>query len=249
MGTAAGMVAAMRGLLGMAEQPAGSNHNSLTAWYAGRHGHEYDPCPWCDIAVAYAAAVSANTDATMGEHAWTVEHANAFAAADRWHAGTAGIRPGDLVFFDWAGTSRISAIDHVGVVEAIHSDGTLTTIEGNTDNRCQRRRRSPRVVAGYGRPAYDSAPEQLAVDGVMGPQTIAALQRLLNAHQAGLVVDGVMGPQTRRALQRHLGVTADGIIGPATTSALQARIGAAVDGVWGADTTRRLQMALNAAGF
>jgi peptidoglycan hydrolase-like protein with peptidoglycan-binding domain len=247
------MLAEMRVLLGMGESPAGSNHNRLTDWYADRHGAEYRYTAWCDIAVSYAAAVSGNSGAVMGDFAWTVAHAQAFQSAGRWVAGAAGARSGDVIFFDWGGTRTISRIDHVGVVEAAHSDGTLTTIEGNTEDRMMRRRRSASVIAGYGRPAYDGtpvpSPVRLAVDGEFGPLTCAALQRALNSHGAGLVVDGVYGPLTKRALQRHLGVTADGAIGPITVRALQRRVGASVDGAWGPQTTRALQQRLNAGAF
>jgi hypothetical protein len=244
VGTAEGMLAAMRSLLGLGEER--QNVNRLTRWYAARHGEQYAACPWCDIAVSWAAAESGNTAAVFGDHAWTVEHARAFQAAGRWRSGTAGIRPGDVVFFDWGETRNIAAIDHVGVVEACHSDGTVTTIEGNTDDRCLRRRRSPSVIAGYGRPAYDGvgAP-RLAVDGEFGPLTTMVLQRWLNTGGAGLVVDGEFGPLTRRALQRCLGVGVDGEIGPVTVSALQGLVGAARDGVWGPQTTRSLQRFLN----
>lgn len=246
MGTAAGMIAEMRKLIGLGEEA--ENHNRLTDWYADRHGEQYRVCPWCDIAVSYAATMSGNGH--IGEFAWTVAHAGAFRDAGRWRPGTAGVRPGDIVFFDWGGTREISRIDHVGVVEAVHFDGTVTTIEGNTDNQCLRRRRSPAVIAGYGRPAYDDAqperPVKLAVDGEFGPLTTRALQRALNAHGAGLSVDGQFGPLTKRALQRYLGVTADGAVGSATVRALQRRVGAAADGAWGPQTTRALQRALNA---
>lgn len=241
MGTAQGMIDAMRALIGTTED-LGENHNRLTDWYADRHGEEYRICPWCDITVAYAAAQSGNVEATMGEFAWTVAHAGRFYDTGRWHAGTAGIRPGDVVFFDWSGSRDIQKIDHVGVVEAVYKTGNIMVIEGNTDNRCMRRLRGPQIIAGYGRPAYDGAPvvATLAVDGVFGPLTKRALQRHL-----GVTADGVFGPVTKCALQRHLEVRTDGVIGPITVRALQREIGARVDGQWGPETTRCLQRYLN----
>jgi peptidoglycan hydrolase-like protein with peptidoglycan-binding domain len=245
MGTAADMIEAMRALLGTTED-LGVNHNRLTDWFADRHGEQYRVCPWCDITVAYAAAQSGNVEATMGEFAWTVAHAGRFYDAGRWHSGINGIRPGDVVFFDWGGTRNIQKIDHVGVVEAVYADGNVLVIEGNTDDRCMRRLRSPGAIAGYGRPAYDGQPVTLSleIDGVFGPLTKRALQRWLSVQ-----ADGVFGPITKRALQRNLGVVADGIIGPVTVRALQRRVGAAVDGVWGPQTTRALQRKLNDGTF
>src|SRR6266545_688455 len=273
MGSAAGMIAQARRLLGTTEHPPGSNHNPLT-----------------------------------------VAHARAFQRNGRWHHGLGGARPGDVVFFDWGGSRVIENIDHVGVIEAVHADGTITTLEGNTSDAFLRRVRNGSVVVGYGRPAYDDAAPmpsgdgilrlgstgepvktlqrrlnaavgaQLTVDGVFGPAT----QRVLKTFQASvgiqadgecgpqsaarlaaaaagqntarvpaprppaqgpLTVDGSLGPLTKRALQRFLGVADDGVLGPQSVRALQRRVGAGQDGVWGPDTTRHLQSALNAGTF
>ena len=260
MGTVDGMLAAMRALLGTVEEPSGSNHNFLTQWYANLYNssqNDYDPCPWCDIAVSYAASVSGNLDAIQGPHAWTVEHAKMFQNAGLWTYGTAGMRTGDIVFFDWKGGSSLSGIDHVGVCEAVNSTGYVTTIEGNTNDVCARRLRSPSLIVGYGRPTYDGVAivlmvESLQVDGVCGPLTIKALQRALNRTDGfDLDVDGEFGPITKRALQRFLnrvdsaGLTVDGIVGTLTRKALQRHLGVTADGVWGPLTTKALQRRLN----
>lgn len=84
----------------------------------------------------------------------------------------------------------------------------------------------------------------LAVDGVLGGQTVAAMQWAMSIPD-----DGIFGDQTKRALQRRLGVAVDGIIGPETVRALQRHVGAETDGIWGPETTRQLQHALNALTF
>ncbi|GAA4088384.1 CHAP domain-containing protein [Nonomuraea soli] len=64
-------------------------------------------------------------------------------------------RKGAVVFFDWAGSRNIPAIDHVGIVEAVKGGGrTIVTLEGNTANQLKRRERSLGHVAGFGYPAY-----------------------------------------------------------------------------------------------
>lgn len=90
-------------------------------------------------------------------------------------------------------------------------------------------------------------PAGLKVDGKLGAQTIAALQRACGLK--GADVDGVMGEDTKRALQRHLKVTVDGAIGDKTIRALQRKTGASVDGVMGTKTIAALQRALNAGTF
>lgn len=149
MGTAAGMISVARSLLGLGEDPPGSNHNKVTSWYG------FDGA-WCDMSISYGAGYSDNLAAVFGKHAWTVEHAQTFQSHGRWHYGLGGVTAGDIVFFDWSGSRVISAIDHVGLVEAVHSNGTVTTLEGNASDGFFRRLRNSSTVVGYGRPAYGS---------------------------------------------------------------------------------------------
>jgi hypothetical protein len=159
VGTAQGMLAAAKKTIGMGEHPPGSNHNKITEWYntnIARIGNG----PWCDMAVTYWAGHSNNLAAILGGrnigYAYTVAHAQKFQRKGRWHTGIAGIKPGDVVFFDWRGTRSIRNIDHVGVVERV-SGKRIVTIEGNTTgNSCRRMVRDARFIVGYGRPAYAS---------------------------------------------------------------------------------------------
>lgn len=76
-------------------------------------------------------------------------------------------RVGSLVFYDWPDSIR--RIQHVGIVEAVNADGSITTIEGNTTSGAAgnqsmgggvwRRRRSQSAVVGYGHPAYSAVTE------------------------------------------------------------------------------------------
>src|SRR5690606_9022960 len=89
-----------------------------------------------------------------GAYAYTVAHAEKFRSKGQWHTDVAGIRRGDIVFFDWNGSNNISAIDHVGLVTGVRPDGTVDTIEGNYQNKCGRWQRHADTIVGYGRPAY-----------------------------------------------------------------------------------------------
>lgn len=113
-------------------------------------------------------------------------------------------RAGDLVFYDWP--DRVARIQHVGLVEAVNGDGTLTTIEGNTTSGVAgdqshgggvwRRRRSQSAVVVYGHPAYaatataPAAAPPAAVPagmatlqyGMRADSRVIALQRFLNAY-------------------------------------------------------------------
>lgn len=264
MGDVAGMLAAARALLGTGENPPGSNHNFITTWY-GFDG------PWCDMSVSYAAAHSNNLSAVLGKFAYTVAHAQAFQKAGRWHYGLGGIRPGDIVFFDWSGGGSISGIDHVGIVEAVHSNGTITTLEGNTSNMYLRRVRSTCIV-GYGRPAYGNASPLPPSDGLLrlgsSGNAVRTLQSNLNTvMNSGLVVDGQFGSHTDTALrsfQSKYGLQVDGIYGPNSAAMMKAALAGkttpippqpkpptgtlVVDGIFGPATCAALQRALNTHG-
>ena len=80
----------------------------------------------------------------------------------------------------------------------------------------------------------------LAVDGILGRNTIKAMQKWV-----GAAVDGIWGPATTRALQAEVGARIDGVRGPETTRNTQAVVGAPQDGVWRSSTTRALQEHLN----
>lgn len=69
--------------------------------------------------------------------------------------GRSNPQPGDLVLFDWDG-DRVA--DHIGLVEKVNADGTIATIEGNTENPqtgregVWRRTRSMSTILGFGNP-------------------------------------------------------------------------------------------------
>lgn len=151
------MLAAARRTIGMGERPPGSNHNKITEWY-NKHIARIGNGPWCNMAVTYWAGRSKNLPAIFAGkgigYAYTVAHAQKFKQKGRWRTGTAGIKPGDIVFFDWRGSRSIQNIDHVGVVERVKGKNIIT-IEGNTTgDSCRRMVRDARYIAGYGRPVY-----------------------------------------------------------------------------------------------
>jgi peptidoglycan hydrolase-like protein with peptidoglycan-binding domain len=263
MGTAEGMIAAARSLLGTRENPPGSNHNQITTWYG------FDGA-WCDMSVSYEAAHSDNLSAVCGKFAYTVAHAQAFRNAGRWHYGLGGARPGDVVFFDWSGTRSIGNIDHVGLIEAVYSDGTIKTLEGNTSDQFLRRRRNSSCVVGYGRPTYGNAAPMPTTDGILRTgsrgEAVKTLQRNLNTvMQSNLGVDGDFGSLTKAAVeafQRRFRLAVDGEYGPQSAAMMKAALAGqdtpikpvpkppsagklVVDGAFGPATCAAMQRALN----
>lgn len=267
MGNREGMLQQMRALLGVGEYPPGSNQNKVTSWYRMVG-------PWCDMAITYAAAHSDNLAAVGGRYAYTVWHAQRFQEMGRWHYGMGGIRSGDIVFFDWSGVRSVGAIDHVGIVEAVHSDGTVTTIEGNTSDLCMRRQRTSAYIVGYGRPAYGTGGAPMPPDDGMlrrgsSGAAVRELQSGLNeVIRSGLVIDGDFGPATEAALrdfQSRYGLTVDGVYGPVSAAKMRAALEGettppaptprppevaplVVDGSFGPKTAAALQRALNRRG-
>lgn len=157
--TAAAMLAAARADLGLAGRP-----NRITRDYASRHGTAFLEAPWCNMAITWWARKSGNMNAVLpaGDRAFTVWFAEDGKDRGLWHAGTAAnvkryARPGAIVFFDWGGTNTIGAIDHVGLIEEVLSDGRIVTIEANTGDAVKRRVRGADVVAGFWNPPYTTA--------------------------------------------------------------------------------------------
>lgn len=229
--------------------------NAIQEWYRARNGADYTGnWPWCDATITRASVDSGNyAEVCHGvDYAYTVAHAAKFAAAGQWHAMTngiagSGIRRGDIVFFDWDGSSSIAAIDHVGIVTSVSGSAVLT-IEGNSANVCARRARYVHDIAGFGRPAYKAPPASAKPKvslaklikaartdpgASQGHQTYAAGTRLVESAllELGYLTsqyarDGSFGTTTvtaYAAYQRHLhysGTAADGIPGTASLTQL-----------------------------
>ena len=79
---------------------------------------------------------------------------NQLKADGNWK-GKSNPQPGDLVLFDWDGDRNA---DHIGIVEKVNADGSIGTIEGNTENPqtgqegVWRRTRSMSTILGFGAP-------------------------------------------------------------------------------------------------
>lgn len=222
--TAAALLDAARKTLGMHEDPSGSNKQPFAKCAGHANGQ-----PWCaSWAVCMARRVGLKLP---GESAYTPTLAQAFRDAKRW-----GTRPavGAFVFFRWPSMGRIA---HVGIVEAVRPDGSIVTLEGNTDDAGGRTggkvmRHVRRVnVAGYGYPVFAKPPAPVKppapAKATLGPYPGRVLRRGLTKDAAvakvqrrlGLPADGVFGPRTEASVKafqgaRHL--TVDGAVGPTT---------------------------------
>ncbi|MCO6006878.1 CHAP domain-containing protein [Actinoallomurus purpureus] len=106
---------------------------------------DYANANWCDMFVSWVG-VQAGVKGIGGD-AFTPTHAEWFRRQGRWGSVP---RPGAVVFFSWNG----GGIDHVGLVVKDNHNGTVETVEGNTDNAVRIRTRSTDYVVGYGYPKY-----------------------------------------------------------------------------------------------
>jgi len=147
------MIAQAEKSLGLAGRP-----NYITKWYAKRNGAYFANAAWCQMAISYWAFHSGNHKSVCFDKDWayTVYLAQEFQKRGQWYTDTAGIRRGDIVYFDWSGTNNVAAIDHVGIVTAVNGRDVIV-LEANTSDSCKRRVRQANTIVGYGRPAYATA--------------------------------------------------------------------------------------------
>lgn len=224
------LLAVARRELGTLETPAGSNRTKYGDWYGMQ-------AAWCGMFVSWCAHV-ALVEELVPRFAYTPAGAGWFQQRAQWaHTPAAG----DIAFYDLSGMGRIS---HCGIVEAVLSDGSWLSIEGNTDAggsrtggsvRRQHRTKVGTIRGGFGRPRWSWSPpttgpfhaRPLLRRGSAGDAVRAlqgALSRALSAQKLPpLVMDGSFGPATLQAVvifQRAHGLAVDGVVGPATWAAL-----------------------------
>ncbi len=131
-GTSAGqaIVNLVRGEVGVAEQPPGSND-------APRIGHYRKATvgsgvgPWCAYFTSWAAREAGVPLGENGQGFGRVDDVYAWAerSGKAIPAGSGPPQPGDLIVWD----------EHIGVVESVLPDGRVQTIEGNSSDRVSRR--------------------------------------------------------------------------------------------------------------
>jgi hypothetical protein len=255
------MIAAVEEWIGTGEP------NKIQSWYRERNGADYSGnFAWCDATITRAAVESGEYEAVCHgtDYAYTVAHAQRFKEAGQWTAMTngiakSGIRRGDVVFFDWGGSSEIGKIDHVGIVTSVSADHKYVyTVEGNTANICARR---VRTVAGFGRPKYKAEPKPATGSTSTSKRPQVSLSRLVKAFKAdppkrGTPVSyaGVQPVEDALVAERLLAKEyADGHAGSATRSAFslyQQRLGfhgtepgGDADGIPGSTSLKRLAKA------
>jgi hypothetical protein len=131
-GTPAGqaIVNLVRGEVGQAEQPPGSNDSARIAQYRQATAGS-GVGPWCAYFTSWAAREAGVPLGEQGQGFGRVDDVYAWAqrAGKAIPAAGATPQPGDLIVWD----------EHIGVVESVLPDGRIQTIEGNSSDRVSRR--------------------------------------------------------------------------------------------------------------
>ena len=138
-------------------------------WYYGGvvSGSCYD---WCEVFVQWVFAQLGASELLHGKTANCGVQAAQFKAAgelvynkDYSALKASQVKAGDVALFHWSNSKStccpgVYSCDHVGIVKKVNSNGTITTIEGNTGSNpngaVMERTRSLSVVSCVGRPKY-----------------------------------------------------------------------------------------------
>ena len=120
--------------------------------------------PWCAATVCYWFNQAGASSLIPVKSAGCGVLARGF--YDRGQLVKSGYKAGDVVFFHWSNewsssVPNVYTLDHVGLIISANSDGSYTTIEGNTGSsaygECAIRTRYAYQISCAGRPKYGSS--------------------------------------------------------------------------------------------
>jgi YD repeat-containing protein len=142
---------------GVREIPDGSNRAPAIRRYETATRGAMFGAPWCAYFVSYIAKSAGAPIGPSGSGLGYVPYIRAWAKQTRRWTSTP--HPGDLITFP----------QHVGIVENVYANHTLTTIEGNAGNAVRRRWRRWSEAMGYVRVARGPAPAPTPVSSPKRP--------------------------------------------------------------------------------
>jgi hypothetical protein len=121
---------AVRGEVGVAEQPPGSNDSPRIAQYRQATAGS-GVGPWCAYFTSWAARQAGVPLGDAGQGFGRVDDVYAWAqrTGKAIPAGQGPPQPGDLIVWD----------EHIGVVDSVDPNGAIHTIEGNSSDRVSQR--------------------------------------------------------------------------------------------------------------
>lgn len=135
------LLAAAESQIGVSEQPPGSNNGPQISTYRSAVAGAEPGEPWCAYFASWAAAQGGVPLGESGQGFGSVAQITSWAASNgRLLPASATPAPGDLILF---------GDQHVGIVESVNPDGSLTTVEGNYNNAVTQVHRLPGEATGY----------------------------------------------------------------------------------------------------
>lgn len=125
---------------GVRETPDGSNNSPDISRYRTATEGAASGAPWCAYFVSYLAKVAGSPLGSRGQGLGYVPDITSWAKSSGKFISPGGnVKPGDLILFP----------QHVGIVESVGANGSLTTIEGNHSNKVDRVHRSRSEAVGF----------------------------------------------------------------------------------------------------
>lgn len=258
MATAKDVMTVAIGEIGYMEYPANSNRT--------KYGKEYgaDGVAWCCIwdwwIFKHAKASELFYDGKKTAYVPTLD---TWGVSKKQTVSKASGQYGDIVIFDF---NHNKSGDHTGVIEKKNSDGSYTTIEGNTsmtsqDNggKVMKRVRYQSDILRIIRPKYSgkstspstsTTTSKINVDGLWGKDTTKKSQKMLGTVQDGIV----SGQETdckkylEACLVNSWSFSKTGK-GSSMVKAIQKLVGATQDGICGPKTVKALQKFLTNKGY
>lgn len=155
-GDASGMVALARAQIGYRE--GGGNSNK----YSHELGRPSEA--WCADFIDWLAYKTGN----RGVIPWTASAPGmAQAFGSRFHSGSSGIQPGDIVFYTGA-SNGWHRIGHVGIAVTANASGSWQSVEGNYGDKVALNTRHS--CQGYAKPGYTGATNVTASGARVSPR-------------------------------------------------------------------------------
>lgn len=170
----------------------GSGASTFYSYYS-KHFSTFKSGDWCACFVSCILSMAgATAPGFPGLYCPTLRNAGVNAGKA---VSIGNSQSGDIVFFNWDNNRNA---DHVGILESVSSNGTITTIDGNVSKRVGRRTRKWSEVMTIIRPTYK--------DGGSFMNMVKALQEFLQSkgYYKGYRIDGDFGTYTIIALQQYL---------------------------------------------
>jgi hypothetical protein len=140
-GAGARVLAWAQSQIGQSEQPPGSNDGPAIATYRSAVAGSAAGEPWCAYFASWAAGQAGTPLGDSGQGIGWVDGIKDWAQRNgKLLPASATPQPGDLILYGGR---------HVGIVESVAADGSLTTVEGNEGDAVRRVHRSPSEATGY----------------------------------------------------------------------------------------------------